>query len=228
PLNQDRRALLSPWWSEESTPLEEPKKETKDKHENYTALFHHQRYIQHETDKDINWSEKCYILASIPYKYKENISKEENIDFLLGKSIECSMVCFLRESQKLVKQRLHAEKKNTAERQYSPLHSIWITIARTPERCKEHLYREHIAEYKASHPIYYTLNLANQISYSSTYISYVLHKAFDPLRRISERYMNSWKDGSQQRFFADFCTRLERGDALLLARRAINNILDSS
>lgn len=61
-------------------------------------------------------------------------------------------------------------------------------------------------------------------------VSRVIKKTFSPLQHMSQRYIDSWKDGTQQAFFTKFWTRLERGDAFYLVKdctkRLIENMLE--
>lgn len=61
-------------------------------------------------------------------------------------------------------------------------------------------------------------------------VSRVIHKVFGPLQHLSQRYIDSWNNGTQQAFFHKFWTRLERGDAFYLVRdctkRLIENVLE--
>ncbi|CAO3694982.1 unnamed protein product [Rhizopus stolonifer] len=168
PQTKDTTFLLSPWWSEEATapPTESRETEKKSHHRHRTILLGLQRYMEHKEDKEINWKEKCYLLANVPkMEYKEK-SDRENLEKLFDHSNECSMVCFLKESEKLVKRRL-LEEEGSAECEYNPLHGAWISVAKTPKRCRDHILGDQTIITKKNYPDYYTINLAREINPSS-------------------------------------------------------------
>ncbi|EIE83893.1 hypothetical protein RO3G_08598 [Rhizopus delemar RA 99-880] len=126
----------------------------------------------------------------------------------------------LSQSRKLAKQRLllsdEEEKKKTSDVEFklNPFYGTWISVAKTPKRCREHILGD----------------LGREISHSSEHVTRIIHKTFHPLQHLTQRYINSWKDGSQQGFFMNLWTRLERGDAFYLVRdytkRLIENVLE--
>ncbi|RCH89765.1 hypothetical protein CU098_009451 [Rhizopus stolonifer] len=77
---------------------------------------------------------------------------------------------------------------------------------------------------------YYNINIGKETSHSGEHVSRVIKKTFSPLQHMSQRYIDSWKDGTQQAFFTKFWTRLERGDAFYLVKdctkRLIENMLE--
>lgn len=56
----------------------------------------------------------------------------------------------------------------------------------------------------------------------------IISKTFSPLQHLTQRYIESWKDGTQQRFFMSFWTRLERGDAFYLVRDYTKRLIDNA
>lgn len=82
------------------------------------------------------WKERCFLLATTTEKlehknHQNDTTKVQNeLEDIFDKSKECSMICFLRASQQLTKQHQFT---------LNPFYGTWISVAKTPSRCKEHL-----------------------------------------------------------------------------------------
>lgn len=156
PTEQDSSTLTSPWWSEE--PLAEAIEEKADlapstaessplteKEPNSSILSISVLSFGRASPKDSShgWKERCFLLAatagSTKEHKKENVQKE--LEEIFDKSKECSMICFLRSSRQMTKDRLLQEHngKLPVSFSFNPFYGTWITIAKTPTRCKEHL-----------------------------------------------------------------------------------------
>ncbi|CAO3671220.1 hypothetical protein G6F70_007168 [Rhizopus microsporus] len=251
PSTDDTASLLSPWWSEQTATTEEIQPTATEKTSNtnnssesnnsssthkHTILIGLNRNMEHNDDKEISWKEKCYVFANVPKLKYEGKSDRENLEKLFDYSRECTMVCFLRESRKLARQRLLLTEENTEKKTsdigftLNPFYGTWISVAKTPKRCREHILGVQAFLTKKDYPDYYTIDLGEETKHSSEHVSRVIHKAFGPLQHLSQRYIDSWNNGTQQAFFHKFWTRLERGDAFYLVRdctkRLIENVLE--
>ncbi|KAG0934598.1 hypothetical protein G6F57_007105 [Rhizopus arrhizus] len=186
PPTEDTCSLLSPWWSEEAAATtgaeevveEKNKLPEKPTHRHNTILFGLSRNMEHNEDKELNWKEKCYLLANIPKMEFEGKMDRERLERLFNHSRECTMVCFLKESRKLAKQRLllseEEEKKKTSDVEFklNPFYGTWISVAKTPKRCREHILGEQALITKKVYPDYYTIDLGKEISHSSEHGEY--------------------------------------------------------
>lgn len=163
PLEQDSSTLTSPWWSEEppaerieaeadlvpstteSLPLTE--KDSKSSTLNISVLSFNRASAKGNPNQ---WKERCILVAATDGFVKEN--KKENkreynketvqkeLEEIFDKSKECSMVCFLRSSRQMTRDRLLEEHgKLPLSFSFNPFYGTWITVAKTPSRCKEHL-----------------------------------------------------------------------------------------
>lgn len=65
--------------------------------------------------------EHCVLFADTNTK-----DEQKELFQLLDASQQCTMVCFLRASQ-------------PSSGRWNPLHGNWISVAKTPERCREHV-----------------------------------------------------------------------------------------
>lgn len=161
PSTDDTASLLSPWWSEQTATTEEIQPTATEKTNNdtnnssasnnsssthkHTILIGLNRNMEHNDDKEISWKEKCYVFANVPKLKYEGKSDRENLEKLFDYSRECTMVCFLRESRKLARQRLLLTEENTEKKTsdigftLNPFYGTWISVAKTPKRCREHI-----------------------------------------------------------------------------------------
>lgn len=78
------------------------------------------------------WKERCLLLATTTElsKKRENASVQNELEEIFDKSKECSMICFMRTSRELTKKPSFT---------LNPFYGTWISVAKTPTRCKEHL-----------------------------------------------------------------------------------------
>jgi hypothetical protein len=100
---------------------------------NISILSFSRSSAKESTDK---WKERCFLLATttaeLEQKKKTDTTKaQDELKDIFDKSKECSMICFLRTSQQLTK-----ESTNFT---LNPFYGTWISVAKTPSRCKEHL-----------------------------------------------------------------------------------------
>ncbi|EIE87139.1 hypothetical protein G6F46_008312 [Rhizopus delemar] len=235
PSSKETSSLLSPWWSEASatrTAAEEAANNNTERENKYASiLLGLSRNMEHNEDKELGWKEQCYLLANAP-KMSYN-SDRNSLEKLFDQSRECTMVCFLRESRKLARQRLLLAEEDKEEMSIrgsmlNLFHGIWISVAKTPKRCKEHILGEQSMMSKKDYPDYYTVDLEKEISRSGEHVTRIISKTFSPLQHLTQRYIESWKDGTQQRFFMSFWTRLERGDAFYLVRDYTKRLIDNA
>jgi hypothetical protein len=179
--NQDSSDLLSPWWSEENeavpdassaptssssspSPSDASAPSNTDGSDNTLniSLLGFGRASKVEGD----WSEKCFMLATTkPSKHDEDENEEfeETVKRLTVESKKCSMVCFLRESRRFTSERM-ADKPSSILTQLNPFYGTWVSVAKTPMKCKEHLETEHLT--KKTEKDYYTLELGDELSHS--------------------------------------------------------------
>lgn len=159
PPEQDSSTLTSPWWSEE--PPTEPTPTTTTAEAEAEPLSSQQDTTRQEKENKIvnmsvlsfrrsspkdsatPWKERCFLVATTNLSSerigKENVQKE--LEDLFDNSKHCSMVCFLRSSRELTRERLLKENDGKLPITFSinPFYGTWLSIASTPARCKEHL-----------------------------------------------------------------------------------------
>ncbi|KAG2202447.1 hypothetical protein INT46_002242 [Mucor plumbeus] len=166
------------------------------------------------------WKERCLLLATTTElnKKKENNTVQNELEEILDKSKECSMICFMRTSQELTKKPSFT---------LNPFYGTWISVAKSPKRCKEHLLDAgNIC--KKSFPDYYTMEVGEKLSHSGEYVTKSITKTFSPLQHLTQRYVDSWKDGSQQAFFSKFWSSMQKGDAIYLVRDSTKRLFENA
>lgn len=169
PLEQDSSSLTSPWWSEEepietkvdpssSVPTTTTTTETgttaanDPKNNNLLNISFVAFSRASAKENPIPWKENCFLIAKtkivsateqkglIRVKPVEK-GKERSVEEILDDSTECSMICFLRSSRQLTKDRILNENDGKLPITFSvnPFYGTWISVAKTPARCKEHV-----------------------------------------------------------------------------------------
>ncbi|CEP13838.1 hypothetical protein [Parasitella parasitica] len=166
------------------------------------------------------WKERCLLLATTTElrKKNENSTVQNELEEIFDKSKECSMICFLRTSRELTQKPAFT---------LNPFYGTWISVAKTPKRCKEHLLNAG-AITKKSFPEYYTMEVGEELSHSGEYVAAAVTKTFSPLQHLTQRYVDSWKDGSQQAFFSKFWSSMQKGDALYLVRDSTKRLFENA
>ncbi|KAG1469030.1 hypothetical protein G6F56_003496 [Rhizopus delemar] len=135
PSTKDTSSLLSPWWSEKPTTTQD-RPDTNSKPS--TFLLGINRSLEYNGDKELGWKEKCYLFTNAP-KMNNGESDRDHLETLFDHSKDCTMVCFLKESKKLTRQRILIEEGEEEKNGWNPFHGIWVSVAKTPKRCKEHI-----------------------------------------------------------------------------------------
>ncbi|KAI7907808.1 uncharacterized protein BX663DRAFT_424664 [Cokeromyces recurvatus] len=148
-------------------------------------------------------------------------SIKAELENVIDESKKCSMVCFLKTSQNLLKQQQEQKSK------FNPFYGTWISVAKTPKRCKEHLLIEGTMT-KKNHPDYYRMELGEELSRSGEYISKAIQRTFTPLQHFTQRYISSWKDGSQQAFFSKLWSSMQKGDAFYLVKESTKRLIENA
>lgn len=120
-------------------------------------------------DSPIQWKERCILLATtaneIPKSTENSKDVQKELANIFDSSKECSMICFLKTSQRFIKD----EKKNqTLFQRLVPFYGRWISVAKTPTRCKEHLLNPGDMT-KKSFTDYYTMEIGEELSHSGEY-----------------------------------------------------------
>lgn len=98
---------------------------------------------------------------------------------------------------------------------------------------------------------YYTMELGEELSnsgqhgslffffllgYMSSYILITFYiiatklakKTFGPLQHLTQKYIDSWKDGNQQAFFSKFWTSAQNGDAFYLVLDSTKRLFENA
>ncbi|CAO3610516.1 unnamed protein product [Mucor hiemalis] len=258
PNTQDTSTLLSPWWSEEppteiieteaepftSNAEKEPSLPTlahteKDPTSNPSILNISVLSFGQSSPKDSteHWKERCILMAtttelSAKSKTQDSNNVQKELEEIFDKSKECSMICFLRTSRELARSRLLKqfdgdESKMPTTFAVNPFYGTWISVAKTPQKCKEHLLNAGNISSK-SLPDYYTLELGEELSHSGEYVTKAVNKTFSPLQHLSQRYIESWKNGNQQAFFSKFWTSVQKGDAFHLVKDSTKRLIENA
>lgn len=101
---------------------------------------------------------------------------------------------------------------------------------------------------KKSFPDYYTMEVGEELSHSGEYgksmlltdtegsciyycsllVTKAITKTFSPLQHLTQRYVDSWKDGTQQAFFSKFWSSMQKGDALYLVRDSTKRLFENA
>lgn len=53
-------------------------------------------------------------------------------------------------------------------------------------------------------------------------------KTFSPLQHLTQRYVDSWKDGNQQAFFTKFWSSAQKGDAFYLVLDSTKRLIENT
>lgn len=53
-------------------------------------------------------------------------------------------------------------------------------------------------------------------------------KSFSPLQHLTQRYLDSWKDGNQQAFFSNFWSSVQKGDAFYLVKDSTKRLIENA
>lgn len=53
-------------------------------------------------------------------------------------------------------------------------------------------------------------------------------KTFGPLQHLTQKYIDSWKDGNQQAFFSKFWTSAQNGDAFYLVLDSTKRLFENA
>ncbi|KAI9266446.1 hypothetical protein BDA99DRAFT_505664 [Phascolomyces articulosus] len=221
-------SLLSPWWSAEPLPersTEQKQKKSRRTFINFTRIANAIEYGAdgQKTGKSTQlFTERCY-LSTRKEDLGDQPSNSNNNDNGIPTRApsDCRMVCFLRESDERRKER-HEKNKSI----WNPFHGLWIVVATTHARCLEHTAEKDII--KKSHPDYYTIELGESFSGSGDDAKRIVTKTFAPLQELTRRYVQSWKDGTQQLFFQRFWESTKRGDAFHLVRDNTKKLFQSA
>lgn len=119
-------------------------------------------------DNENQWKERCFLLTLATEdvtKATDNVEKD--IEHVFSKSKKCNMICFLKTSRDIVKQQEEEEEKSIFH-QFNPFYGTFISVAKTPQRCKEHLLTPGYNP-KQSAKDYYTFELGDELSHSGEY-----------------------------------------------------------
>ncbi|KAI8384094.1 hypothetical protein BD560DRAFT_443937 [Blakeslea trispora] len=186
-------------------------------------------------EKQFQWKERCMLMAftEIQKQQQEQAIVKKTTDAkdtqrelldIFDRSKDCSMVCFLRTSRELSK----AAETTQSSFSLNPFAGMFISVAKSPKRCKEHLLDVNNIDTKKSFPDYYTMELGQELSNSGEHVTKAIQKTFGPLQRLTERYVNSWKDGSQQAFFSKFWSSIQKGDAFYLVKDSTKRLFENA
>jgi hypothetical protein len=185
--NEDTSSLTSPWWSEETsdTSKEEIQEQegmsetiattttatttstsattttstTNGENTTITLLG-----FGRSSKSKGEWNEKCYMLATTQGGGKKDENFDKEFKRLTEQSKDCSMVCFLKESKQLTQQR---RQQVSMWDDYNPFFGTWITVTRSPTKCRQHLETEYIQ--KKNQSDYYTMELGDGLYHSGEY-----------------------------------------------------------
>jgi hypothetical protein len=134
-----------------TTPIKTSSKTKKDKQPDSTILNISLLTFGRSSTKitpDHPWKERCFLLATTtelsPKRQKKDDNVENELEKVFDKAKECSMICFLRSSKQLTRDRLIKENNGDESKlpltfAINPFYGTWITVVKTPKRCKEHL-----------------------------------------------------------------------------------------
>lgn len=59
-------------------------------------------------------------------------------------------------------------------------------------------------------------------------VTKAVNKTFSPLQHLSQRYIDSWKNGNQQAFFSKFWSSVQKGDAFYLVKDSTKRLIENA
>ncbi|KAI8333330.1 hypothetical protein BC941DRAFT_434428 [Chlamydoabsidia padenii] len=233
---EDSTELLSPWWSEESPDTthrldtDHPPPEQQHPQSNTTMTTtspddEYTRYIitygRSATDPKGNevWREDCMIWTKDPSKVSQVIETAIERKGTSTDASPCTMVCLFRQSQE------RRKKKREALSSWNPFYGNWLVVTHTHSALAEHVQETDII--KKNSPNYYTIELGERIGRLDEDVAKFMKRTFTPVQNFGQRYMNSWKDGTQADFFTRFLTSAQRGDGFFLLRDSVYRMMES-
>lgn len=136
-------SLLSPWWSAEPPP-ERPSDAKKNHYVfmNFSVTTSAKKPgTEGNTPEDqvVLTKESCFMLAKKEALQNQPDDAPANSPYV-GTS-DCRMICFLRESEHLLKLR-EAEQHQQQQRSWNPFRGTWLVVATTRQRCMEHSFSD--------------------------------------------------------------------------------------
>ncbi|KAI8979505.1 hypothetical protein BDF20DRAFT_913070 [Mycotypha africana] len=202
------------------------------------------------------FKERCILFATTIAKSQQKEANQgeaasyNDLQDVLTRSKQCSMVCFLKFNKEVMSSSLSSTASTPASNSKAtsiptisaltdtdttassspissflrPFDGTFITVAKTAKRCEEHIYSDNIQS-KTS-PDYFTINLGEEIHHSGEYVTNNVIKILTPLQTFAQKYLDSWKDGTQQKFFARFWTTVQNGDALHLVGKSTKKMIE--
>ncbi|CAO3609481.1 unnamed protein product [Cunninghamella echinulata] len=139
---------------------------------------------------------------------------------------QCTMICLFRESQqRKLKKLKDMEMSNT----WNPFYGNWLVLTKTRSAFAEHIAESDIV--KKDSPDYYSVELGERFGHIGVDVTKFFAKTFTPVQELGRRYIESWNDGTQSRFFNRFFESAKSGDAFFLvrdsARRMVQNMMNT-
>jgi hypothetical protein len=59
-------------------------------------------------------------------------------------------------------------------------------------------------------------------------VAHSIAKTFSPLQHLTQKYIDSWTDGSQQAFFSKFWSSMQKGDAFYLVKDSTKRLIENA
>ncbi|CDH57587.1 predicted protein [Lichtheimia corymbifera JMRC:FSU:9682] len=191
PPTKNPSSLLSPWWSAEPLP------ERKKPNDTRRSLIRFTRIVQggaHSSSEAL-FTERCYMLTKTK---RQRSSSDSNNDVIpSGEDDDCRM-----------------GRSSNSLSSWNPFQGLWLVVATTRARCLEHSAEKTISQKK--HADYYTVDLGERWNRSGEDAQRIATIALTPLQHLTQRYIQSWQDGTQAAFLSRFWDSAKRGDAFHL------------
>ncbi|KAJ8660670.1 hypothetical protein O0I10_003718 [Lichtheimia ornata] len=218
PPTKNPSSLLSPWWSAEPLP------ERKKPNDTRRSLIRFTRIVQggaHSSSEPL-FTERCYMLTKTK---RQRSSSDSNHNVIpSGEDDDCRMVCLLKDHRKQQQRKTamphhhhhHQQqgKSSNSSSSWNPFQGLWLVVATTRARCLEHSAEKTISQKK--HADYYTVDLGERWNRSGEDAQRIATIALTPLQHLTQRYIQSWQDGTQAAFLSRFWDSAKRGDAFHL------------
>ncbi|CDH57588.1 hypothetical protein RO3G_11850 [Lichtheimia corymbifera JMRC:FSU:9682] len=224
PPTKNPSSLLSPWWSAEPLP------ERKKPNDTRRSLIRFTRIVQggaHSSSEAL-FTERCYMLTKTK---RQRSSSDSNNDVIpSGEDDDCRMG---RSSNSLSSwnpfQGLWLVVATTRARCLEHSAGMCVVLYRSPiimtknDFPKEAVMLPMYAWKKHSSPLsllssadYYTVDLGERWNRSGEDAQRIATIALTPLQHLTQRYIQSWQDGTQAAFLSRFWDSAKRGDAFHL------------
>ncbi|KAG2175726.1 hypothetical protein INT43_001373 [Umbelopsis isabellina] len=172
------------------------------------------------------WDETCIQWC----KQQKDARKE-------GKEPSCKMVCFRRKVDEITSQDTRDSKdtkdqENDPPTRWNPLRGYSIVVVDGKASCEDHVddMNKHSMQNPKNieGPAKYEVDLGEQVEKGEAEAKRLVAKTFTPMYVMTQRYINSWTDGTQAAFFERFAESVKRADAYHIVCDSAKKVYDNT